>query len=103
MLRFYRHMLKLDLHCETDGFVEFHLGGNAYLSIGHATRTSVPGAEGDGVTLSWRVDDVHAAQSRLDRIGVETGPIEKRRGAEVACFHDPEGRRLELWSRTSKG
>ena len=95
---FYRDLLALSISHENDWFVEFELGGSAYLSVANAARATVSSSHGDGITLSWEVDDLVAARENLQLKDVETTSIQAKWGAQVFYFHDPEGHRLEFWA-----
>ena len=96
-VRFYRDILNFTIQHETEWFVEFHLMDDTYLSIANAASASVKSAEGDGITLSWQVEDVESAHRRLQQLGVTTSPIKHIWGARAFYFYDPEGHRVELW------
>ena len=95
---FYQDILQLTVTAQKDWFVEFRLRDRVYLSVADAGRTSVPAGKGDGITLSWQVEDVREARDRLIAMGVETSPVEWRYGAWVVFLRDPAGNRIELWS-----
>jgi catechol 2,3-dioxygenase-like lactoylglutathione lyase family enzyme len=95
---FYRDTLKFSVHHERDWFIEFHLTGSSYLSIADASLASIKSAEGDGVTLSWQVEDIKLAHGWLHEIGVKTSPIKSIWGARSFFFFDPEGHRIEIWA-----
>ena len=97
-VRFYRNILNFTIQHETEWFVEFHLMGDTYLSLADATCASIKSADGDGITLSWQVEDVESAHRRLHQLGVTTSPIKRIWGAQAFYFFDPEGHRIELWS-----
>ena len=97
---FYRDKLKLSVHYEREWLVEFHLTGEAYLSIADATLTSIESADGDGVTLSWRVADIEMTRGWLKELGVKTSQIKSVWGARSFFFFDPEGHRIEIWAQT---
>ena len=98
-MEFYRHGLGLSVNFESDWFVEFHLGGTAYLSIADERRASVNSAAGQGLTLALQVEDSDAAWRRLQDKGLQPGPVKDHAwGARVFYFFDPEGHRLEIWS-----
>jgi len=78
--------------------VEFHLTGDTYLSIADAGHASINSADGDGITLSWQVEDIESAHRRLQQLGVTTSRIKHIWGAQAFYFFDPEGHRIELWS-----
>ena len=95
---FYQDILKLKVATQKDWFVEFRLRDRVHLSVADAGRTTIPAGEGDGLTLSWQVEDVREARHRLVDMGVETSPVEWRYGAWVIFLRDPAGNRIELWS-----
>ncbi len=95
---FYQDILKLAVTAQKDWFVEFRLRDRVYLSVADAGRTKVPAAKGDGITLSWQVEDVREARNRLIAMGVEASPVEWRYGAWTTFLRDPGGNRIELWS-----
>lgn len=95
---FYQDVLKLKVASQKDWFVEFRLRDRVYLSVADAGRTTIPAGKGDGITLSWQVEDVREARNRLNAMEVETSPVEWRYGAWVILLHDPAGNRIELWS-----
>ena len=95
---FYRDVLKLAVTAEKDWFVEFRLRDRVFLSLADAKRTSIPAGKGDGITLSWQVEDVREARNSLTAMGVETSPVEWRYGAWGIFLRDPGGNRIELWS-----
>ena len=95
---FYRDILKLTVATQKDWFVEFRLKDRVHLSVADAARTTIPAGKGDGITLSWQVEDVREARNRLVAMGIETSPVEWRYGAWVTILRDPAGNRIELWS-----
>lgn len=95
---FYRDVLGLAVHLETDWFVEFKVAGEAFLSIADEGRASVKSAGGEGITLSFQVGDATVWHGRLERCGVEVGQIRRQWGALAFFFRDPEGHRIEIWS-----
>ncbi|MBL0715540.1 MAG: VOC family protein [Desulfosarcina sp.] len=95
---FYRDVLKLAVNHETDWLVEFKLQGQAYLSIADARRTSIPGADGRGLTLSLQVRDLDRAHALLGQSGIRVSAIRPVWGARAFYLYDPEGHRIELWS-----
>ena len=72
--------------------------GDTYLSLADATCASIKSADGDGITLSWQVEDVESAHRRLQQLGVTTSQIKPIWEAQAFYFFDPEGHRIELWS-----
>ncbi|UCD89478.1 MAG: VOC family protein [Desulfobacterales bacterium] len=97
-IRFYRDTLKFSVHHEREWFVEFHLTGSTYLSIADASLASIKSAGGDGITLSWQVEDIDLAFGWLHELGVKTSPIKPIWGARSFYFYDPEGHRIEVWA-----
>jgi catechol 2,3-dioxygenase-like lactoylglutathione lyase family enzyme len=95
---FYQDILKLRVATQKDWFVEFRLSDRVHLSVADAGRTTIPAGKGEGITLSWQVEDVREARDRLAAMGVETSPVEWRYGAWVIYICDPAGNRIELWS-----
>jgi catechol 2,3-dioxygenase-like lactoylglutathione lyase family enzyme len=95
---FYRDVLALRIAFRNDWFVEFAVGPGAFVSIADAARSSIRPGNGAGVTLSWRVDDVHDVRAELIDRGIEVGEITARWGADVLDVFDPSGNRVELWS-----
>lgn len=93
---FYRRQLGLQVSHENDWFVEFEVG-SGFLSIADAARATVGQTRGQGVTLSWKVDDIEQASRDLRGKGVEVSSVKQRWGAQAIDFKDPEGHRIELW------
>lgn len=94
---FYRNCLNLSVHFENDWLVEFNLHGDAYVSIADAGRTTIVSAEGNGITLSLKVDDIERAHRDLSKTC--GSPTAIHVVWDVRAFHifDPEGHRIELW------
>jgi catechol 2,3-dioxygenase-like lactoylglutathione lyase family enzyme len=97
-IRFYGDLLGLTITAEKDWFVEFRLGDHVFLSVADAGRATIPAGKGDGITLSWQVEDVREVRYRLVALGIEASSVEWRWGAWVILLHDPAGNRIELWS-----
>jgi len=97
-VRFYRDTLNFSVNHERDWFLEFHLTGSSYLSIADESLASIKSVDGNGVTLSWQVEDIELAQGKLHELGVKTSPIESIWGSQSFYFFDPEGHRIELWA-----
>lgn len=98
-VRFYRDAIKLAVLMEKGWFVEFQLTGGACLSVAHAAHASIPSAGGAGMTLSWQVGNIEAVNDRMVSDGVDVTPIKVIWGARTCFVFDPEGNRIELWSR----
>jgi len=95
---FYRDQLALPVIFANDWFVEFALTDTSFLSIANAARATIDAVQGQGITLTWQVDDVAASKARLEQHGIATTPIQHKWQAQVCYCTDPEGHRLELWT-----
>jgi uncharacterized glyoxalase superfamily protein PhnB len=95
---FYRDLLRLEVTFANEWFVEFRLGDTATLSIADAGRTTIESAQGRGMTLSLKVDNLDRLRERLIGLGIEATPVSKRFGSRVFDIHDPEGHRVEFWT-----
>ena len=96
---FYRNTIGLAVTFENEWFVEFCVAGSSMLSVADARRATIRSAAGRGITLTWQVESITAVRARLDRLGVAVTPPTIRWGASVFYCHDPEGHRIELWTR----
>ena len=97
-MAFYRDILNLAIHYETDWFVEFKLRDQTYLSVADASRATVGSAKGGGTTLSFQVEDVDRAHALLCDLGLKTSGIKRVWESRAFYIYDPEGHRIELWS-----
>lgn len=97
-VKFYRDVLNFLINHESEWFVEFQLADNTYLSIANAANASIKSADGNGITLSWKIEDVEKTHHRLNQIGIQTSRIKRVWGSRAFYLFDPEGHRLELWS-----
>ena len=95
---FYRDGLRLPTTFENDWFVEFGLGGSAYLSVADQSRATIGAGHGAGLTLSWEVPDIVHSHRLLVEAGIDVSPIGRRWGAATLDLFDPEHNRIELWS-----
>jgi catechol 2,3-dioxygenase-like lactoylglutathione lyase family enzyme len=95
---FYRDILELPVNHEGDWFVEFKLTSDSYLSIAQAKRATIRSAQGDGITLSFRVNDIVRIHDRFSDLGLKPSNIRIVWGARAFFLYDPEGHRIELWS-----
>ena len=66
-VKFYRDVLNFVINHQTDWFVEFQLVGDTYLSIANVVYASIKSVDGDGITLSWQVEDVESAYHLLNK------------------------------------
>lgn len=97
-VHFYAELLHLPIVFQNDWFVEFQLLPHCFLSIAQAERTTIKAVDGQGITLTFHVDDIHISHEKLRKQGITSTPIKKNWGAAVFYCHDPEGHRLEFWS-----
>lgn len=97
-VNFYRDRLRLPVVFANDWFVEFELTAASFLSIANAARATIDAVQGQGITLTWQVDDVAACKTLLAAQGITTTPIQHKWQAQMCYCTDPEGHRLELWA-----
>jgi catechol-2,3-dioxygenase len=95
---FYRSVIGLDVALENDWFVEFRLTSSSFLSIADASRATIGAVHGQGITLTWQVEDLSAVRTLLESKGVAATPPRRRWNADVVYCQDPEGHRIEFWS-----
>lgn len=96
---FYRQGLGLTVVFENDWFVEFALNSAASLSVADARRATVESAQGKGITVTLKVQDIQAARRTLAARGLDPGGVEKHPwGADVFYLWDPDGNRVEFWA-----
>ena len=98
---FYRDVLQLQISFQKDDwFIEFSVNGAAHLSIADATKCTIAPGDGVGITLSFFVQDLRGAQAVFTEHGITTTEI-KAKGWRAPYFyvHDPEGTRIEFWTR----
>jgi catechol 2,3-dioxygenase-like lactoylglutathione lyase family enzyme len=99
-VHFYRDLLRLPVTFATDWFVEFQLTATAHVSVADESRARIKSSAGRGLTLAWQVEDIEGTWRQLQERGITPGPIAAHAwGAQVFYFVDPEGHRLEIWSR----
>jgi len=95
---FYRSVIGLDVAFENDWFVELRLTSSSFLSIADASRATIGAVNGQGVTLTWQVEDLSAVRTLLESKGVAATPTRRRWNSDVLYCQDPEGHRIEFWS-----
>ena len=97
---FYRRQLRLVETFSNDWFVEFRLTDGSALSIADASRSTIEPVGGQGITISLQVADrLEDLRARLEASNIQAGEITQRFGARVFDIWDPEGHRIEFWSR----
>ncbi|MEE4600921.1 MAG: VOC family protein [Desulfobacteraceae bacterium] len=95
---FYRDFLGFEISFQCDWFVEFRLTPTAFLSVADQSRTTIASAEGKGITLSFKIDDLQEAHRGLIADGQAPTAIRPQvMGADVFYLFDPEGTRIEFW------
>ena len=98
-LRFYRVLLDDPGDPVTDWFVEFSINTTARISIADERCASIKSANGKGITLSIRIDNIDRQWDRLHRSGLTPDKIRFHPwGAKVFYLFDPEGHRIEMWT-----
>ena len=100
-VHFYRDVLQLAISFQKDDwFIEFVVNGAAHLSIADASRCTIPPGNGAGLTLSFFVQDLRAAEALFKEHDIPTTEI-KAKGWRAPYFYvyDPEGTRIEFWTR----
>ncbi len=96
---FYQDDLGLPVNFATDWFVEFHLGGTAYLSVANEQRAKVKSSDGSGITITLQVENAGETWQSLHNLGLNLEPVRRHAwGAQLFYLYDPEGHRLEIWS-----
>lgn len=103
-VHFYRDVLNLVVSFQKDDwFIEFVVNGAAHLSIADAARCTIPPGSGVGLTLSFFVQDLRATQEIFTQHRIATTEI-RAQGWRAPYFyvHDPEGTRIEFWTRNLK-
>jgi catechol 2,3-dioxygenase-like lactoylglutathione lyase family enzyme len=100
-VHFYKNHLCFPVAVENDWFVEFQLTSTSFLSIANSARASIADVQGQGVTLTWEVTDLEEAKEHLEMQGIATTPIQRKWGALTFYCTDPEGHRLEFWTKAN--
>ncbi|MEZ6093443.1 MAG: DUF542 domain-containing protein [Pirellulaceae bacterium] len=101
-VQFYREAIGFPVSFKNDWFVEFKISDSSFLSIANAARATIEPVCGQGVTLSWQVEDLPQIRSKLQTRDVLTTEIKPKWNAHVFYFRDPEGHRIELWEPLSE-
>ena len=94
---FYTEVFDFSVSYQSDWFIEVQLAPQSYLSIADESHASIHSTEGQGITLSWQVANVHEIHAALVERNIVVTPIRKKWGAYLFYLHDPEGHRIELW------
>jgi uncharacterized glyoxalase superfamily protein PhnB len=98
-MEFYRDKLKLTTNYESDWFVEFKLTDTSHVSIANESRATIKSGKGAGITLTFEVEDINQTWQYMENSGISPDPIKDKWGSSVFYFRDPEGHRIEVWSK----
>ena len=102
-VNFYRNRLELPVTFESDWLVEFRLTDTSHVSIADERRATIKSGQGTDITLTMQVQDADIVWRRLRAAGMAVGEVRDHAwGARVFYFRDPEGHRLEIWSKQSE-
>ena len=102
-VKFYKDMLNLPVSFSNEWFTEFHLGGNARLSIADERRSSQKSQDSRGITLALEVDNIDSVWTFINTRNLNPTEIRNHPwNARVFYFFDPEGHRIEIWQASSK-
>ena len=97
---FYRDGLGLPRAFANAWFVEFSINAGACLSVLAKGSTRMRDTPFAAETLTFEVADADAAHSALLARDLAPGAVRRHGfGARVFYLRDPEGNRLEFWSR----
>lgn len=97
-VHFYKETLRLPVVYENDWLVELQQTADSFLTVANSAWASIQDVGGQGITITWQVEDVDQARKCLTALGIPTTDIKRRWDARVFYFHDPEGHRLEMWT-----
>jgi catechol 2,3-dioxygenase-like lactoylglutathione lyase family enzyme len=98
-VEFYRDRLGLEIHFQNDWLVEFQVAGDSFVSIADVAQATIASAAGQGITLSFQVDDAVRVHRELTAAGVSPTAIRRIWGAQAFYLFDPEGHRIEIWAK----
>ncbi|QBG48209.1 methyltransferase domain-containing protein [Verrucomicrobia bacterium S94] len=96
---FYREIIGLKENASTDWMVEFLITPQSCLSVADAKRTTILPNLGKGITLTFKVVNLHETWRLLKKRNMHVDPIRDcKMGGEAFFLRDPEGNRLEFWA-----
>ncbi len=95
---FYRDILNLQISQKTEWLVEFILSGQSFLSIADAGRTTIKSANGDGITISLKIENIDQVYNYFCDQGITASEIKSVWNAKTIYVYDPEGHRIEFWT-----
>ena len=96
---FYRDILQLSVQHQTTWLVEFLLFDNTFLSVADAKRTSIRSSNGDGITISLKVEKLESAHEYLSEKVSDVSKIQEIWGSMAFYLYDPDGHRIEIWEQ----
>jgi len=96
---FYRDVLRFPITFSKDWFVEFKLTDNSRLSVANEKAASIKSCHGNGLTISLEVEDIEAMHTKMQTSGLKTTDVKEIWESKQFYIHDPEGNRIEFWSR----
>lgn len=95
---FYEHKLEFNRRSLSDWMVEFRVTNSMAISLANEERTKIKSVNGQGITLTWQVEDIEYSWWELRNRGVDLEAIKSHHfGGRLFRFYDPEGHRLEIW------
>ena len=98
-IRFYRDTIGFPVNMANNWLVEFQVTAQTCLSVANESATSIRSAAGAGITVTFKVPDLHSIWRTLTDKGVAVDPIRPSSlGGQAFFLHDPEKNRLEFWS-----
>lgn len=98
-VRFYRDTLGFPVLLSKSWFVEFAINPLARLSVADSARSTLKSSGGQGLTLTFQVENVTSLHSRLSALNCSPTPMVSHTwNATLFHVHDPEGHRLEFWA-----
>jgi predicted enzyme related to lactoylglutathione lyase len=99
---FYRNGLGLAVLFSNQWFVEYEVNTTARISVADCRKTTVRSSQGNGITLTFKVERIEVIHETLKNRGLSPTDIVRHTwGALIFHIFDPEGHRLEFWSDQS--
>lgn len=98
-VHFYQHILGFKVSfAKDDWFRELVVNDSAHISIANVKHCTIPSGQGQGVTLSWQVEELEQLRESLLAQGVKVSGITST-SWRAPWFYawDPEGHRIEFW------
>lgn len=98
-VHFYKEILNFRVtFAKEDWFRELEMNSGARISVANVKRCTIPSSAGEGITLSWQVDELEPLRDHLLGNGIKVSEI-KSHSWRAPWFYawDPEGTRIEFW------